>query len=484
VSNPLISPLAGIKELLKKVGPALIGPRPGAGGPPPAATPPILPGAAYTPKLAAPPAQAAPAAMIAPAGAAGPAAATPPAIAPAAATAGAQASAAQPTQPDYLGRYEKWEQSRPTMDPNAGNPSVLRRILATAAGAATGWSNPREGYEEAQSIVNAPRLAAEQNFANRERQWQDQGRMLTGEVDVAKAQEGLAGDTSKPDERNVMLAGQPAVQRWDTAGQTWQTEPGVTPYDKPGEMIKPETRDVMISGQPAVQDWDPATRTWKTEPGVSPYVKPETTPKSLDEQYDDAIRSGDTKRAAQLKSEMATIAGAKRDPDTGTWELDEDSAGNSIERNTKTGQTRPAGNVHARGTKAKTDAENDKQAKPYQDVLDEIQESTQYAADPNGSNDYGLLMNFVGVTKPENIGKLRLSQSELSLAIKTRSSLGDVEALGNRIANGEKFTAQQRQQMIHTMEIVGGAAQRNIDRLKGRSEGTTSGTSGLPPGWK
>ena len=119
------------------------------------------------------------------------------------------------------------------------------------------------------------------------------------------------------------------------------------------------------------------------------------------------------------------------------------------------------------GQQNKATAENQKQVQPLQDVLDEIAESREFAQSPSATNDYGLLMNFIGVTKPASLAKLRLNQNEVALAKGTRSTLGDVTALAQKVENGQMLTADQRAEMLKTMDTVEKFTRRRMDTITG-----------------
>ena len=76
------------------------------------------------------------------------------------------------------------------------------------------------------------------------------------------------------------------------------------------------------------------------------------------------------------------------------------------------------------------------------------------------TNDVALLMHFIGSTKPESMGKIRLNDRELKLFGGTRSSLGDTEALLTKVANGQSLTPKQRSDMISTMTMIAQAEKR------------------------
>src|SRR6185437_9860227 len=65
-------------------------------------------------------------------------------------------------------------------------------------------------------------------------------------------------------------------------------------------------------------------------------------------------------------------------------------------------------------------------------------------------------MRYVGATKPDSIGKLRLNQNEINLVLHTRSTLGDLAALTQKVQNGQMLTPEQRQDMLKTMKTLTG----------------------------
>jgi hypothetical protein len=160
--------------------------------------------------------------------------------------------------------------------------------------------------------------------------------------------------------------------------------------------------------------------------------------------------------------------------ESGTWSLGaEDDQGRPIEINSKTGATRPAPTgINAKGTKKAADEAAAKANKPNQDLVDQYNQAQEFARTPSPTNDYALLMNFIGMSKPEQLGKLRLNTQELKLTEGTRSSLGDIEALAQKVANGEMLTSRQRQDMLNTMKIVSDHAAQNIKGGAAQGGGT------------
>lgn len=123
--------------------------------------------------------------------------------------------------------------------------------------------------------------------------------------------------------------------------------------------------------------------------------------------------------------------------------------------------------IDLQNQKDRETAANEKQNKPYQDVLDQYSEAQDFAKTPSPTNDYGLLMDFIGITKPESLGKIRLNAQELKLAVGTRSTLGDIDALEQKLANGEMLTPDQRKNMLSTMKIVADHAQKKLGSTEG-----------------
>lgn len=106
----------------------------------------------------------------------------------------------------------------------------------------------------------------------------------------------------------------------------------------------------------------------------------------------------------------------------------------------------------------------------------------QFAAQPSPTNDAAMLMHYIGATKPESMGKIRLNDKEMKLFGGTRSSLGDAEALLTKVANGQMLTPQQRTDMINTMTAIAGAAHRDGGESAPTSDMITVQIPGQAPG--
>lgn len=117
-------------------------------------------------------------------------------------------------------------------------------------------------------------------------------------------------------------------------------------------------------------------------------------------------------------------------------------------------------NMETKAEHTKNAETADAERKAKQAAQSEYQLVQNLATTPSPTNDLAIVMRYIGATKPDSLGKLRLNQNEIKLVYGTRSSLGDLEALVSRIQNGQSLTPQQRQDMIGTMKILaeGGGA--------------------------
>jgi hypothetical protein len=169
---------------------------------------------------------------------------------------------------------------------------------------------------------------------------------------------------------------------------------------------------------------------------------------------------------------LAEESAAKRDPkaDSGTWTIQEDDNGKPVEFNTKTGATRPVTGVQKSGTNAKATAADTKAREPFQSVLDKQKEAQAFAAEQTGSGDVGLILALVEATRPK--AGFRMTQTEWNTLQKTRSTLGDIQALQAKIESGQLLTPVQRKQMLDTISVVATMAQDRLDKMgKGPAAG-------------
>lgn len=115
------------------------------------------------------------------------------------------------------------------------------------------------------------------------------------------------------------------------------------------------------------------------------------------------------------------------------------------------GSVTPGG---ASGESVSADKETKAAEKAKDDASKEYQLVQGLAAKPSPTNDLAIVMRFIGATKPDSLGKLRLNNNEVNLVYGTRSAMGNLEALVSRLQNGQSLTPQQRTDMLSTMKIL------------------------------
>jgi hypothetical protein len=227
---------------------------------------------------------------------------------------------------------------------------------------------------------------------------------------------------------------------------------------------KQESEGKTVTTDQGVFQWNPATSRYDVRVGGAP-AKNEK-PDSLDQQYNDAIASGDHATAARILKVKEDMAAAGRNPEEGTWQIAEDQDGKPVLFNSKSGQMKaaPAGVAKA-GTHAKAATELEKQQQPYKDILDSVEEARDYAKEKSGPGDYALLLRVVDATKPAK--GFRFTQSEQDLLIGARSLANSADALYQKAAGGQLLTDDQRKQMLDVLNIVEKHAQQRMKDIGG-----------------
>jgi hypothetical protein len=272
----------------------------------------------------------------------------------------------------------------------------------------------------------------------------------------------------------------------DTLRRTGGAKPGVTPEETTihdlmtgesgGPRVNPETGKPYsyLEAYGAVE---------QSKAGAKP-PKPDQPEQQFVDEYQKS-HPGATVAEAQKEFKKNEQV---REPGTFTPLYDQKTGGVVGAWNPQTGEVRHAPNAlpgttsPGVGIANRNDTANKKALEPLQGVLDEIDESREFAKEPSATNDYGLLMNFIGVTKPESLAKLRLNQNEVALAKGTRGALGDLEALGKKLENGQMLTADQRASMLKTMDTVEKFTRRRMEALNGGGQGGQGGGKEAPEG--
>ncbi len=103
---------------------------------------------------------------------------------------------------------------------------------------------------------------------------------------------------------------------------------------------------------------------------------------------------------------------------------------------------------------------------------------SQLARDNTGPSDFGIIMSFTGAVKPENVGKLRWQKAEQDYIEGLRSSYGDLEAWKNKIGSGQRLTDQEKQQMIHAVQVVQNAKAQEAGLQRNGNDWYAKGADG------
>jgi hypothetical protein len=109
---------------------------------------------------------------------------------------------------------------------------------------------------------------------------------------------------------------------------------------------------------------------------------------------------------------------------------------------------------------------------------EDMQESAKNAAglvamanNGNPMADRTLLFQFLGATKPEGMGKLRLSNQEINFVLSARSALGDLDALWNKISSGGNLATKERQDILDIMNYMAARAAEHAKEKQAAAPG-------------
>lgn len=148
--------------------------------------------------------------------------------------------------------------------------------------------------------------------------------------------------------------------------------------------------------------------------------------------------------------------------------------------NPATGEMRAAPNLGGATTapgmaaQQKISEAQQKQNQPFQDILDKQQEAKEFADQKTGPGDIGLILAMVEATRPKS--GFRMTQTEWNMIQKSRSTLGDIQALMNKVESGQLLTPDQRKQMLDVIDITAKMAQKRMQGTQDQGEKAPEGT--------
>ena len=92
-----------------------------------------------------------------------------------------------------------------------------------------------------------------------------------------------------------------------------------------------------------------------------------------------------------------------------------------------------------------------KLVQPFDDLVSAADQAHQYAAQNTAPGDAALLLKYVDAVKPTK--GFRLTNTELNMFAHTRGVLGDMQALGQRVNNGQMLTPEQKTNMLTIIDM-------------------------------
>jgi hypothetical protein len=104
----------------------------------------------------------------------------------------------------------------------------------------------------------------------------------------------------------------------------------------------------------------------------------------------------------------------------------------------------------------------------------------QYAVQNTAPGDAALLLKYVDAVKPTK--GFRLTNTELNMFSHTRGMLGDVQALGQKLDNGQMLTPDQKRNMLAIVDLSAAhAKQMKASLMQKYSQYANPGGIDAPP---
>jgi hypothetical protein len=120
----------------------------------------------------------------------------------------------------------------------------------------------------------------------------------------------------------------------------------------------------------------------------------------------------------------------------------------------------------------------DKLVQPFDDLVSAADLAHQYASQNTASGDAALLLKYVDAVKPAK--GFRLTNTELNMFAHTRGMLGDIQALGQRVDNGQMLTPEQKTNMLAIIDMSANHAKQMKASLMQKYAGYAGQGGGAP----
>ena len=288
--------------------------------------------------------------------------------------------------------------------------------------------------------------ATRQNMAAKTAELGQRGQEEAARTDALKNPE------PKQEMEGKTLETDQGIFQWNTATKRYDIKAGNSKTPKEAGTVHELEDGTLVVAHP---DGTATALTMNGSPvkGKGP-AEPKKTPEEIAiEEY----RSAHPSATEQEAREKTKIVAPERPPhvlmmDPTTRILQEAGPGSRIPEGAVTPGTESGENAGA--VKAAAAA-----AKAKEDATHEYTLAQALSANPSPTNDLALVMRYIGATKPDSLGKLRLNNNEINLVYGTRSALGSLEALVSKLQNGQSLTPKQRQDMVDTMKVLAGGGE-------------------------
>jgi hypothetical protein len=155
----------------------------------------------------------------------------------------------------------------------------------------------------------------------------------------------------------------------------------------------------------------------------------------------------------------------------GTWSIQEDAAGNPIEYNSKTGETRPvaAGGVQKAGTFAKKEAAGAPDRSALQFATDYLHNGVF-----TGPKDEALQDQFFQLAKPST--GFRMNQAQIDQLHRMQSWVNSAQGFAYHAIHGTWFSPELRKDIVDAMTSLAKAKGVSLDK-GGEPSGASAATA-------
>lgn len=361
-------------------------------------------------------------------------------------------------------------------------PSILRRVFAGIAGAGAGIASGNDaGAKAATGIRDAGYNRQLSNYQQELAQKGQQAQLEAGGnqaarqyyLDLAKVQ-----SENTKSQANLSQKEAEASRAGYFKSRAKVADYSITPE---GQQAAKDLAQARVRPPGAQVPWKVVTKDGKTHVGVlqpggafkegdtiipTEQIDAEKTAKLGVKEPNAPQVSVENQTATDIKKRhpdwnmeqvMHAISSAKEQPTKPPVVFVPDGKGGMTPQVAQFGHSVPVGTTTSGGMSTESVQANKQivdENKALEDNKKAYQMANSFAKQETGPGDVALVMQFMGAIKPENIGKIRFNPQEQNFIMGARNSLGDLDALLQKVSSGAKLVPQQRKQMLDTMKIM------------------------------